>query len=208
MTAMMAGKAGQQPVLDHPRGAIGTLETVPAIAAQGQRREPPAVEEQQRLLARLDVRFNFSNERRREPFAGQRRVLRKVDGGEVGQACLHMPLGQRDLVVAPDLDHVTRLDGGRGARHDDGEAFEMPPHHRDVAGVILDPVLLLEARLVRFVDDDQTEVGVGQEQARPRADHDLGAPVRDRAPCAPALRGALARMPGNGGSAEALLEPL
>jgi primosomal protein N' (replication factor Y) len=51
MAAMVAGEAVHQPVLDHPRGAIGALEAMPAVAAQGQRRAAAAVEEQQRLLA-------------------------------------------------------------------------------------------------------------------------------------------------------------
>ena len=57
MAAMVAGEAVHQPVLDHPRGAIGALEAVAAVAAQGQRREAAAVEEQQRLLAALEVGF-------------------------------------------------------------------------------------------------------------------------------------------------------
>src|SRR3546814_9018168 len=51
MPAMVAGKPPRQPVLDHPRGAIGALEAVPAGAAQGQRRIAATVEEQQHLLA-------------------------------------------------------------------------------------------------------------------------------------------------------------
>jgi hypothetical protein len=46
-----------------------------------------------------------------------------------------------------------------------GMSSNLAAHHRDVAGVILDAVLLLEARLVRLVDDDQAELGIGQEQA-------------------------------------------
>jgi hypothetical protein len=40
-----------------------------------------------------------------------------------------------------------------------GNVLELAAHHRDVAGVILDAVFLLEARLVGLVDDDQAEVG-------------------------------------------------
>src|SRR3546814_14535184 len=51
MAAMMAGEAVDEPVLDHPRGAIGALDAVAAGAAQGQRREAPAVQKEQDLLA-------------------------------------------------------------------------------------------------------------------------------------------------------------
>jgi len=43
--AVMASQAVHQPVFDHPGGAIGALEAMAAVAAQGQRREPAAVEE-------------------------------------------------------------------------------------------------------------------------------------------------------------------
>src|SRR3546814_5758092 len=59
--------------------------------------------------------------------------------------------------------------GGRRGEHD--RAFlEQPAHHRDIARVIMDALLLLEARFVRLVDDDQPEIGIGQEQRRARAD--------------------------------------
>ena len=61
-------------------------------------------------------------------------------------------------------------------------------HHRRVAGVILDAVLLLEARLVRFVDDDQPELRIGQKQSGARADRDRRFAAGDPAPGAAALR--------------------
>ena len=75
MAAMVAGKPVHQPVLDHPGGAIGALEAVPAGAAQGQRREAAAVEEQQALLAGLEVGFELGDQRRRQPAPARRRVL-------------------------------------------------------------------------------------------------------------------------------------
>ena len=42
--------------------------------------------------------------------------------------------------------------------------FLKPVYDGDIARVILNPFFLLEARLVRFVDDDQPEVRIGQEQ--------------------------------------------
>jgi hypothetical protein len=58
---------------------------------------------------------------------------------------------------------MAALDGGSCRRKDDRNALELAAHHRRIAGMILDPFFLLEAWLVRFVDDDQAEVGVGQE---------------------------------------------
>ena len=55
MPAVMACEAMHQPVLDHPGGAIGALETVATVAAQGQRSEAAAVEEEQSVLAALEM---------------------------------------------------------------------------------------------------------------------------------------------------------
>ena len=90
----------------------------------------------------------------------------------------------------------------------DRDLLELGAHHRDVAGVILDAVLLLEAGLVRLVDDDQAEVRIGQEQGRAGADHDLRLAAGDRPPGAAALRRAEVRMPGDRLAAEARLEAL
>src|SRR3546814_955703 len=66
--------------------------------------------------------------------------------------------------------------GGRRGEHD--RAFlEQPAHHRDIARVIMDALLLLEARFVRLVDDDQPEIGIGQEQRRARADRHQRLPL-------------------------------
>jgi len=49
----------------------------------------------------------------------------------------------------------------------------MRAHYGSITGVILDALFLLEARLMRFVDDDQAEVAIGEEQGGTGADHDL-----------------------------------
>ncbi len=206
--AMMAGEAPHQPVLDHPRGAIGALEAVAAVAAQGQRREAAAVEEQQRLLAALEVRLQLLHQHRGQPAAARRRVQGEVDRPDVGQRRAGEPLGQSDLAVAAERDHVLAFDRRGGRRQDHRNVLEPGAHHGGVAGVILDPVLLLEARLVGLVDHDQAEVGVGEEQGRARADRDPRFAAGDAAPVAPPLRRAQARMPGDGRAAEACLEAL
>src|SRR5947209_1798510 len=59
MPAMVTGEPVHQPVLDHPSGAVGALETMAAVAAQGERSEAAAVQKEQRLLAAPEVRFEF-----------------------------------------------------------------------------------------------------------------------------------------------------
>ena len=83
----------------------------------------------------------------------------------------------------------------------------MRAHHRHVARVVAHAVVLLEADLVRFVDHDQAQPGIGQEQGGARADDDLRLPAGDRAPGAAAL-GRLERgMPDDRRRTEAILEP-
>ena len=208
MAAVVAGEAVHQPVLDHPGGAIGALETVAAVAAQGQRGKAAAVEEQQRLLFALEVGLELGDQARCEPAAPRRRILGQVDRAHVGQARSGEALGQSDLAVAADLDHVPAFDcrGRRGQDH--RHVLEPGAHHRGVASMILNSVFLLERGLVRFVDDDQPEVRIGQEQSRAGADRDLRLAARDRAPGAPPLRRAQVRMPRDRGAAEARLEAL
>ena len=126
----------------------------------------------------------------------------------VGQRRAGEAVGQRDFAVAADLDHVPALDRRGRRRQDHRHVLELAAHHRDVAGVVLDAFLLLEAGLVGLVDDDQAELGVGQEQRRAGADDDLGLAAGDRPPGAAALRRAQVGMPGDRGAAEARLEAL
>ena len=127
----------------------------------------------------------------RQPAPARRRVLRQVDGADFGHARTGEAMGERHLAIAADLDHVPRLDRRRRGGQDHRNVLELAAHHRDVAGVILDAVLLLEARLVRLVDDDQAEVRVGQEQRRAGADRDLRLAASDRrASCAAAATSA------------------
>ena len=205
---MVAGEAVHQPVLDHPRSAVGALETVAAMTTEGQRSKAAAVEEQQGLFTPTEVGLDFGDERRSQPAAARRRVLGQVDGADVGQPRACEALGQADLAVASNLDHVPAFDRRCRRGEDHRNVLEAGAHHRSVAGVILDPVLLLEARLVRLVDDDQAEPGVGEEQRRTGAHGDRGLPARDPAPGAAPLRRAQVRMPGDGRASKARLEAL
>ena len=81
-------------------------------------------------------------------------------------------------------------------------------HYRHVAGVIDHPLLLLERGLVLLVDDHQAEIGEGQEQGGPRADHHRGRALGRRPPGDPARARRQVGMPDRRGDAEALGEAL
>src|SRR3546814_16291001 len=88
------------------------------------------------------------------------------------------------------------------ARQDHRQPLEMPAHHLYVARVIMDAVLLLEARLVRLVDDDDAQLRIGQEKRRARTDDDLRIPAGDGMPRAAALGRTEATVPRDGLAAE------
>ena len=203
VAAMVARQPCHQPVFDHPGGAVGALEAVAAIPAQRQRGETAAVEEQERLLARLEIGLEFAHQRGREPALAVGRVLRQVDGAQFGQFGGGVPLGEPHFFVAPDLDHVAGLDGGGRGGEEDGDFLEVATHHRDVAGVVLDALLLLETGLVRLVDDDQAEPCIREEQARAGADDHFRFAGGDRPPGTTPFGGAQVGMPRDGFAAEA-----
>ena len=204
--AMMTLKPLEQPVFNHPRRAIGALEPVPAMAAKRQWRKAAAVEEKQRLLALRQHLIHRPHQCRCEPAAALGWILRQVDGRNFRHLCRAVPLGQLQFGIAALRDLLTGLDGGRGAGQHDRAALKMPAHHRDVTGMILDTFFLLEARLMRFIDDDQAKVAIGQEQRRSRADRHQRLALRNRAPCSPPLGLAQIRVPGDRRMAEARFE--
>ena len=126
MAAMVAGEPVHQPVLDHPGGAVRALEAVAAVAAQGQRREAAAVEEQQRLLAALEIGLELGDQLRRQPAAARRRVLRQVDRARCRAATAPAKrCGSDDLAIAAELDHVAALDRRRRRRQDHRHVLEL-----------------------------------------------------------------------------------
>ena len=91
-------------------------------------------------------------------------------------------------LIAANCDHMARFQRRRGRRQHDGKAFKAATHHGNIAGVVPHAIFLLETALMRFVDDDQPQIGKGQEQSRPCTDKYLCTAVRHRAPHTAALR--------------------
>ena len=68
------------------------------------------------------------------------------------------------------------LERGRGGAEHDRHARVPGPHHRQVAGGIVEAALvLLVGGIVLLVDDDEPEIGHGREHHRAGAEHDAGA---------------------------------
>ena len=195
IAAVVADQPPPEAVIDQPGVAIGTRHAVAAGVAQRQRRKAAAVEEQQRLLAALDRELHLLGEPRRDEAAARRAFAAKIDGFDRRQMLAAEPLGQLQMRVAaaPGIHHG--LDRRRRRREHDRNFDFARPHHRHVAGVIADAVLLLVGGIVLLIDDDQPEVGVRQKQSRTRPDHHRHIARRDRRPGARALARRELRMP-------------
>ena len=195
VAAMVADERLAEPVLDQPGGAVRALEAMAAGAAKGQRRVAAPVEEQQRLFAGGKARRDRLDQPRRQPAAARRAFAAKVDRGKVGHRPLAETRWQLQPVVAAALGVDARLQRRRRRGEHHRRAFQPAAHHRHVARVVDDAVLLLVGALVLFVDDDQAEIGEGQEQSRARADDDARFAARHGAPQPLALAGRDRRVP-------------
>jgi hypothetical protein len=77
-----------------------------------------------------------------------------------------------------------------------GRADQPRAHHRHVAGVVADAILLLERGVVLLVDHDQPELANGRNSAERRANHDADPALGDRPPGLAPLEAGQARVPG------------
>ena len=109
VAAMVADERLAETVLDQPGGAVRALEAMAAGAAEGQRRVAAAVEEQQRLFAGGEARFDRRDQARRQPAAARRAFAAKVDRGKVGHRPLAEARRQLQPVVAAALGVDARL---------------------------------------------------------------------------------------------------
>ena len=183
-TAMVADQPLAKAVIDQPGVADGAGKTMPAGAAQCQRRITAAIEEQQRLLAPLDRVLDLLGQPRRNETAARRRLPPQIDRLDLRHVLAAEPRGQRDALVAAPARIDLGLDRGRCGGQHDRNFGDVSAHHRHVAGMIMRALFLLVGLVVLLVDDDQTEIGVGQKQRRARPDDDRRFARRNRRPIA------------------------
>ena len=133
-------------------------------------------------------------------------MFAQVDRADIRQLCAAVAAGQDQLAVGAALRLHQRFQRRSGGGQDRWKTFHFRAHHGHVAGVVENAVLLLEAGLVRLVDDDAAQVRVGQEQGRAGADGQPRLSPGDGAPGGSPLRGAQIAVPGRGAHAEARLD--
>ena len=203
---MVAHESAPEAMVDQPCIAMRALQPEPAGPAQRERRIAAPVEKQERLVAAFERHLHGFGERRRDIAARRRSFAAQIDRLDRRLTLAAEALGQREAGVAPAPCVHLGLDRGRRRSQHNGNFRDMRPHHRHVAGVVAHAVLLLVGRVVLLIDDDEAEVGIGQEQRGPGARHDLDLAVGGGRPGARAHARGEAGMPFRRTHAEALRE--
>ena len=110
MAAMVAHQLLAEAMLDERGRTIGTFQPMPAGPAQRQRRIAPAVEEQQRLIARGQRGGHSFEQRVRNPGTGLQFDALHVDERNLRQFRPSMPVLQFHHAIAPAIDIDQRLE--------------------------------------------------------------------------------------------------
>ncbi len=140
--------------------------------------------------------------------AGFGGVLAEIDRAHLGELGDAEALGEIEAGVFAGGGVGPGFQRRGGGGEDDGGALDRGAQHRHVAGVVERAVLLLVGAVVLLVDDDQAEVGEGQEERGAGADDEAGVAGGDRGP-GPAAGGLRhAGVPLGGAGAEAGLDPV
>ncbi len=191
----MAHQLALETVIDQPGIAVRAGEAEAAGAAQSERRVAAAVEEQQRLLPAFERGLDRRGEPRRDVAAARGTLAGEIDRLDAGQVLAAEPLRQLQAAIAPAPRIDLGLDRRSRRRQHDRKLGDVAAHHRHVAGVIVHAVFLLVDRVMLFIDDDEAEIGIGQEQRRARAGDDADFAGGDRMPGAGADARAQLGMP-------------
>ena len=133
-----------------------------ASIAERQRRKAAAVEEQQRLFAALERDFHGFGETRRDEAPARRSLAPQVDGFDRRQVLTAEAFRQTKVLIAAAFGIHHGLDRRRGGGEHNWNFRLARAHHRHVAGMIADAILLLVGRIVLLIDDDQAEIGIGR----------------------------------------------
>ena len=156
----------------------------------------------------LEIFLQRVDQCRRQPVAARRDILRQIQRLDIRHRRATEPCWQFEQLIVSLFDLMPGLDRWRGRRQYYRNLLVQPAHHRNIAGMIAHAVFLLEAGLVRLVDDDQAEIGVRQEQGRTRADNHLAVACRQRPPVSLALRLFHPTVPGEGLGTETRIKPV
>ena len=209
MAAMVANERAAEAMLDEPGVAILAAEAMTAGAAQGQRRIAAPVQEQAASVRRCAIVSPIASARRGAIQRPRSAAFdAHVDRFEPRHETRIGAGGEPQMPVATARGVDARFDRRRCGGEHDACVFKSCAHHRHVARVVGNAVLLLVGGLMFLIDDDEAEIAEGQEQRRARAGDNLHFARRRAAPDARPLSRRHARMPFGGLGAKARGEAL
>mgnify|MGYP003693615585 CR=1 FL=1 len=142
-----------------------------------------------RLLAAIEPRRERRHERRADAFDGRWRRGCRRTGSRAAAPATHRAPRQLEPAIAAALRVNQRLERRRCAAEHHGDVALARAPDGDVAAVIANALLLLERRVVLFVDDDEPEPGQRREDGESRTEDEIRVAGRRRAPVAQALAG-------------------
>jgi hypothetical protein len=193
--AQAAVVAAQRAVLlveDAPGAAVRAPALPAAGTAVQHRRVAAAVEQQQALFAARQAFLQRAEQGRCEHALrplGRLWQLPHVHQPHPGHGTAAHAFGQRQALVATLLHPLPGLQRWRGRTQQHGHALAVAAPDGQVARRIARTFLLLEGRVVLFVDDDQAQAWQRHKDGQPRAQHQIGLPQVGQQPVAQPLRG-------------------
>ena len=167
-------------VHDERHAAVRALDGATALPAEHRRRQPAAIQQNERLLPCLEPLRDGVFQPPAENHVGAVLgiFLAHVDDGDRRErAILHAPLHD-EARVSRACRILAAFERRRRRSEHDERSLVASAHNRHVAPVVARRLLLLERRVVLFVDDDQPKVVEGGKHGRARTDDDrhLAAP--------------------------------
>ena len=151
-------------MLDHPCIAIGARITMPASAAQGERRIATPVQKQQRLLISFNGRTDLRHHLRHQPSALRRRCGAHINQFDLRQTRRAVARRQPMRLIAP----IARIDiafkDGVAVDKITGRISQSGAHHRHITGIIDHPIFLFETAIMLFIDNNQPQIAPRQKQ--------------------------------------------
>ena len=170
----LAARQHAAPAVQHQVCRALSASTHPATGCAGEdRSESAAIEKHQALLAAVQSLGKRRPNRSGDAMLGRRDI--EVDDDHlrqdrVGDCALlewkpHVATGNRVCVG---------LQRWRRRPEHDRYAFVLGAKHGKVARRIAHALLLLERRIVLFIDHDQPQTRHGREHRKPRSEHDIG----------------------------------
>ncbi len=174
-----------------------------AAAALDEIRVPPAVEEDDRLLAPLEAPLERGEQLRRQDLPPPPHV----DDLDARHLETSGTRAEREVTHLARAGRLVRFERGRGGPEKEHRSLAIGPEARRPHRVVARLVFLLERGVLLLVDDDDAETGDRREHRRAGADDHADLAARRRAPDDRALGAGDPRMEHRDGVPEPPAEP-